>query len=361
MLCALHFHTFSERENSAMTLKEIAAEAGVSISTVSRVINKSSKSPASQEVQNRIWEIVRRTGYTPNANARQLKMGGAPHISGPSHSIACLFARVHDAQTDTFFSSLARGIEKEAFRHNYILKYTFTAFDTGHPGIFRLISDNHVDGVAVLGRCDKQLLKFLKQYFQYVAYTGLNSLDAKYDQIICDGSQAAVTAVEHLLQLGHSRIAYVGETQNENRYHGYCSALNKAKIPLCRELTVNVPLSSEGGYRGAKEILKRNSSVHAFFCANDATAIGTMRAIKEQGLSIPEDVSLISIDDIDTAQYLTPMLTTIHIPVEEMGQMTAKILIDRIEGGHTLPVRINLPFYIAGRESCAKRRNNQKT
>lgn len=77
-----------------------------------------------------------------------------------------------------------------------------------------------------------------------------------------------------------------------------------------------------------------------------------MRAIKEHGLGIPEDISLISIDDIDTAQYLTPMLTTVHIPVDEMGQMTAKTLIDRIEGGHVLPMKINLPCYIAKRESC---------
>lgn len=89
------------------------------------------------------------------------------------------------------------------------------------------------------------------------------------------------------------------------------------------------------------------------FCCNDNTAIGAMRAIKEAGLSIPDDLSVISIDDIDTAQYLSPMLTTIHIPVEEMGQMTAKILIDRIEEGHKLPIKINLPFYLANRESCA--------
>lgn len=99
-------------------------------------------------------------------------------------------------------------------------------------------------------------------------------------------------------------------------------------------------------------ILKKDLPVTAFFCPNDVTAIGAMRAVKEHNLSIPQDVSLISIDDIDTAQYLTPMLTTIHIPVEEMGQMTAKILIDRIEGGHTLPIKVNLPYYLAGRESC---------
>lgn len=335
-----------------MTLKEIAAEAGVSISTVSRVINKSSKSPASKEVQDKIWEIVRRTGYTPNSTARELKMGGPDGAESRSRSIACLFARVADAETDTFFSSLARSLEKEAFRHNYILKYSFSAFDIHHPSTFRLISDNHVDGVAVLGRCDKQLLKFLKPYFKCVAYTGLNNLEAKYDQIICDGYQASITAVKHLLGLGHTKIGYIGEVENEDRYRGFCTAMSEARLPIHKNRVINVPLSSEGGYRGANLLFDRDKEVTAVFCPNDNTAIGAMRAIKEHGLSIPEDISIISIDDIDTAQYLTPMLTTVHVPVEDMGKMAAKILIDRIEGGHTLPMKINLPYYIASRESC---------
>ena len=107
-----------------MTLKEIAAEAGVSISTVSRVINKSSKCPASQEVQDRIWEIVRRTGYVPNSSARELKMGIQESTGSRSRSIACIFARVSEKETDSFFAALARSIEKEAFRYNYILKYS---------------------------------------------------------------------------------------------------------------------------------------------------------------------------------------------------------------------------------------------
>ncbi len=334
-----------------MTLKEIAKEAGVSISTVSRVINQNSPGAASKEVQDRIWEIVRRSGYTPNSNARSLKMGNG---SAPaSHSIACLFARTPEASSDLFFSSLARSMEQEAFRYNYVLKYSFSSIDLSHPNTFRLISDNHVDGAVILGRCDKPMLKTMKQYFHYIAYAGLNHLEAKYDQIICDGSQAAEAAVNHLIQLGHRKIAYVGEMKAENRYTGYCNALSAHKIPLNKSFCANVLLSSEGGYLGTKKLLENGCDATGFFCGSDATAIGSMRAIQEKGLSIPADVSVISIDDIDTAQYLTPMLTTVHIPVEEMGQMTAKTLIDRIEGGHHLPIQINLPFYIAVRDSCA--------
>ena len=336
-----------------MTLKEIAQEAGVSISTVSRVINKQSATAASKEVQDRIWEIVRRTGYTPNISARSLKQGGGRAHGTATHSIACLFARTSISWDDPFFATLARSIEEEAFRHNYVLKYSFTAIDIHSPNTFQLIADNHVDGVAVLGRCDKQTLSFLKKYFKYVVYTGLNRLDAKYDQIICDGYQASLSAVRYLLELGHKQIAYIGETENETRFTGYRDALSEAHIPFDRQLISNVPLSPEGGYSGAKMLLERKSTFTALFTSNDITAIGVMRALHEAGKKLPEDISVISIDDISTAQYLSPMLTSVHIPLEEMGKLAAKTLIDRIEGGHLLPLHITVPFHVVKRESCA--------
>lgn len=337
-----------------MTLKEIANEAGVSISTVSRVINNNTKA-ASKDVQDRIWEIVRRTGYVPNTSAKSLKCGTDQNLDNHSRSLACLFARTPNAVNDLFFSTLAKSIEQEAFKQNYILKYSFTSFDLSNPNTYHLITDNHVDGVAVLGRCDKPTLKFLKQHFHYVAYTGLNGIEANYDQILCDGFSAGVSAVEHLIGLGHKKIGYIGETSSEIRYSGYLKALNDHGLPVKDAYVASVPLSSDGGYKGAKELVERHTDITAVFCGNDITAIGAMRAIKDEGLSIPGDLSVISIDDIDTAQYLSPMLTTIHIPIEEMGQTTAKILIDRINKGHTLPMKITLPYYLANRESCARR------
>lgn len=336
-----------------MTLKEIAAEAGVSISTVSRVINKNTKSPASKEVQDRIWEIVRRTNYLPDSSAKKQEEALKSESPEPYHSIACLFARVPDGKSDFFFSTLARSIEKEAFRRNYILKYTFSAFDIDDPYTMQLITANEIDGIAVLGRCDKQLLKFLRKHFQYVVYTGLNNLDAKYDQIICDGEQISKDVVTYLIHQGHKKIAYIGETVNENRYVGYCNALLKADIPLNEKYIANIMLSTEGGYKGACQLLDSGCDATAFFCADDMTAIGAMRAIKDHGLRIPEDISVASIDDIDTSQHLTPMLTTVHIPLDEMGSMAAKILIDRIEGGHEQHLKILFPYSLMERQSVA--------
>ena len=336
-----------------MTLKDIAKEAGVSISTVSRVINQKGVSAASKEVRDKIWEIVRRTGYSPNAAARDLKTGNSVTVKKPTRSIACIFARTEDPMKDIFFSTLSRGLEEEAFRHNYIVKYLITFLDINNPAVFRLITENQVDGVAVLGRCNRQMLSFLKKYFNYVVYSGLNTLNASYDQIICDGYQAAVSVMEKLFEIGHTRIAYLGETRDENRYRGYCDALSSKRLPLRREFIVNTPMSTEGGYHGALRLLENSRDFTAVFCSNDTTAIGAIRALQENQIRIPEDVSVISIDDIDIVQYITPLLTTIHIPIENLGKTAAKILIDRIEGGHRLHMKINLPFSLVWRESCA--------
>ena len=339
-----------------MTLKDIAKEAGVSISTVSRVINQKGASAASKEVQDKIWEIVRRTGYSPNAAARDLKTGNSRSSKKPTRSIACIFACSEDPLKDIFISTLARGIEEEAFHHNYIVKHLITFLDIDNPAVFRLITENQVDGVAVLGRCNRQMLSFLKKHFNYVVYSGLNTLNAKYDQVICDGYQAAVSIMEKLFEIGHTRIAYIGETRDENRYEGYCAALSAKRLPLRREFVVNSPMTTEGGYQGTLRLLKKSRDFTAIFCSNDTTAIGTIRALQENKVRIPKDVSVIGIDDIDVVQYITPLLTTVHIPIEEMGKTAAKILIDRIEGGHRLHMKINLPFSIVWRETCAEPR-----
>jgi len=333
-----------------MTLKDIAREAGVSISTVSRILNGNSPNAARKEIQDRVWEIARAGGYVPNSSAQSLKLGTAPRKS--TKSIACIYARSADAKNDAFFSALTRSMEQEALKEGFIVKYSFTALDIHNPATRHQIENNEVDGVAVLGRCDRETLKFLKDHFRKVVYTGLNALDAEYDQVICDGYAVATDAMEYLISLGHTNIGYIGETQKEVRYLAYRDVLKKHHIPIENNLITNVPISSDGGYQGARRILSGTRDVTAFFCINDITAIGALKAIQDCGMRIPDDISVISMDDIDISQYVSPMLTTMHIPIEEMGKMAAKILIDRINNGHSLPLKITLPYYLVKRESC---------
>ncbi len=335
-----------------MTLKDIAKEAGVSVSTVSRVINDTDSKAASPRVREKIWEIVRRTGYTPNYSARNLKLGKG-NTGTASHSLTCLFARTPSAPQNPFFSTIAKSVEIEAYKQNYFLKSSFSVFDINNPDTYHELQDN-TNGVVILGRCDNATLKFLRQSCRYLVYTGLNPLEIKCDQVLCDGYQATYTAMQYLYELGHRRIGFVGETENENRFMGYRSFQKDHYLPYDESFVSSVPLTSADAYEGTIELLRRQDSLTAVFCGDDIAAIGVLSAIRDSGLKVPEQLSVISIDDIETAQFLSPMLTTIHVPMEEMGKVAAKILIDRINGGHTLPQQVKLPFSLSKRESCAK-------
>ena len=169
--------------------------------------------------------------------------------------------------------------------------------------------------------------------------------------------------MQYLVELGHKKIAYIGtipgeggiDILNEYRFEGYKHVMRQNGININREYVKNIYLSTEEGYRGMKEMLDECTTFPtAVFCANDSVAIGAMKAILEKGLRIPEDISVIGIDDIDMAAYVRPSLTTIHVPKEELGRFAVKLLIDRIEKGHSLPVRIDIPFKLIKRESCIK-------
>ncbi len=335
-----------------MTLKEIAALAGVSASTVSRVINHPGSKAAGREVENKIWQIIRENGYIPNPHARSLKQTTA-HTDGNglAKTIGCILARTHTA--DPFFSKISRGIEKEALRCGYTVKYIYSYQDIQNPDIREAIRQTKVEGAAILGRPDSRTRSFLKENYSRVIYTGLNNIDAEFDQITCNAYLASKTAVSYLAELGHMHIAYLGERKNEIRYRGYWDAISQLALPLNRELIIDTPLSTQGGYLATKKLLASQKRVTALFCANDLTAIGAMQAAMEVGRTVPGSLSVIGIDDIETSQYTTPMLTTIHIPMEDLGIMTAKVLIDRIETGKRIPMKVELPFRLMKRESCA--------
>ena len=338
-----------------MTLKEIASKVGVSVSTVSRVVNQNNPKAASPEIQQKIWEVVREGGYIPNKAARSLKTGAFSSDNfEETKNIACIYGRTDNTLTDPFFTHIAHSIEQEAFKNNYFVKYSFSATEVTDEQLQKHLSGISVDGVAILGRYDDALLDFISKQYPNVVYTGLNPIPLKYDQVICEGYDAACAAMDYLFELGHTQIAYIGEQHKEIRYYAYRDSLKKRGIECLPEYVADVTQSSEGGYNGAKELIKRKMTATAVFCANDVTAIGAMRAFKENDIRVPKDVSVIGIDDIETAQYMSPMLTTIHIPRSELGKIAMQTLMRRIQKMHRLPMKISLPFYVVKRESCRR-------
>lgn len=335
-----------------MSLKDIAKTADVSISTVSRILNNPNTSSASSETKQKVREIAKQMGYIPNQAARTLKK---PDVPTPLQSIYCLIATPPDeTKDDLFYSTLTASIESEAYKQNYSMGYTFSSTDFDQKHILEIMQNNAAKGLIILGRFRPELLNKLRKYFKHLIYISLNNIDVKCDGIICDGYKVARDAVRYLHESGHRKIGFIG-TPNDSRLNGYLDALDQLGLKYSPDYIIDdISLSMDGGYHGMLRLLDKTRELTAVFCANDMVSIGALRACKESGILIPDNLSIIGMNNIETIQYVSPMLSSVHVPLEEMGKMATKILIDSINKGHSVPIKIFFPYYIVKRESCKK-------
>lgn len=338
-----------------MTLKEIAERAGVSISTVSRIINSPDDNFAKKAVRDKVWEIVRETGYIPNQSARDLKRSKKESSSPHANIITCILGRTKNYEENPFFAQVARAVEHQALSMGYAVTTSYSIFDIDNSDLLRRIKSVKADGAVVLGRFNSNTYHFLVKHYKNIVYVGRNIIDANLDQVICDGYEATETALQYLIKNGHKRIGYIGETTNEIRYQAYMDTLKAQDLESGHELISRSPQDGAGGYLGANKLLKTaNPLPTAVFCATDISAIAAIRRFTEAGIKIPQQLSVISIDDIELAQYVSPMLTTVGMPKVEMGKVAVRTLIDRINNVHKLPMKILLPHVLLVRESTGK-------
>jgi len=331
------------------TQKEIAKAAGVSVSTVSRVLGGMGEKAASPQVVRRIWETAKKLGYAPNPAARALRRG--EKAAGEPPRIVTLLARVTDTESDPFFRALAQAVDEEILRQGCPLLPALT-LEQGMERGFRRLERLRPDGLVLLGRCSGEAARRLGRRWPAIA-AGLNpSGQSEVDQVLCSGREAARMAMEHLLGQGHTRIAYLGECNVENRYSGYRETLREKGLPFLRELVQEARQTEEGGEKGVLPLLALPEPPTAIFCANDSVAIGAVRGLRKKGLSVPGDMAIISVDDIAPAGMVHPRLTTIHIPKDDMGRLAVRLLLDRLQGGHSETLRLNLPCRLVVRESA---------
>ncbi len=327
----------TERQNR-VTLKELAGQAGVSVATASRVVNNQPGSCVSEAVRERVWETARRLDYQPNLNARGLKTG---EDAGPAGAVCILVARPESARRDAFFAECLDSLSSELLLAGFRLGETlYLESSSGGP-----LPEG--DGYVILGKCQEQLLRACKERTENLVGIWRNPGPLPVDEVVCSGYKAALLAMEHLLELEHRRIAYIGDCSFENRYLGYTEGLTSRHLPLIYSLVCNVPQTRAAGEQ-AMEVLLKQGEATAALCANDEVALGALRAIRRRGGETP--ISVVSIDD--TAEARRAGLTTVHIPGRDMAHLAVRLLVDRFQGGHREYVHVELPCRLVERESC---------
>lgn len=331
-----------------MTIKDVAKKAGVAPSTVSRILNAKGKPFASPAVRQRVWEAVRALGYTTNQQAKNLRLGtAAPVHSGTIH---ILFARSQSSLDDFFFKELATHVQAECLKQGFAIGQLLTArqaeaFEEKGPAFPK------TDGLVILGRTSKKTEGFTSPFKKRVVHITLNQMETPADHIMCDGVEATRKALAHLYEKGHRHIAYLGEYPNEIRYHSFQEFMQEKKLPLPRQNVIYAPMTIEGGLDAAVKIAENRERPTAVFCANDSTAIGLLKGLARLGVQVPQDLSVIAIDNIPQAGDAKPALTTVQIPLEELGAFAVKTLADRLRKGHTITLRVFMPTDLIIRES----------
>lgn len=345
-------------------LKDIAEYVGVSISTVSRVIQNDQTRNVNQETKTKIWEAVKELGYVPNQHARNLVKNKQQKSETRTMKIGWV-ANPKQAETNPYFASIYTGIRDTLSENDYTL-ISITKDELENEALLlKTIHDLGIEGLLVIDKIDESLLGYIQQNIPLVGldffYSDKNVAIVDYDR-----EEAIKEVVRHLMACGHQDIGFIGGGVNENyedlhaeyRFKGYQAAMKEAGLNIRPEWILNSKWKMDNSYREMNQLIKKNSAhlPTAMVCASDMMAIAAMRAAVENKLKIPEDIAFFGVDNIEMSTYSSPPLSTVDIPKYEIGKMAAKTIMEMVEGVVTLPMKLILPYKLVIRESSQYKR-----
>jgi len=337
-----------------LTLEDIAKLAGVSRSTVSRVINDHPNVRA--EVRKRILEVIQSTGYHPHAAARTL-------ASQRSWMIGLVLPHtVNSFFTDPYFPHLTQGIAQACNQSDHTLGLFLVGTKEDEEKIYPRVSRRgFLDGVLVQsghGEIGDRLIDRLVDSSIPLVIVGrpFHANNASYIDV--DNVNASHNAVSHLIRLGYGRIGTIAGPANStvgiDRKKGYLKALTERGRVVDESLIAEGDFTEAGGYYAMQRLLPIKPN--AIFAASDIMALGAMRAVREAGLSIPDDIAFVGFDDLPLANLPDPPLTTVRQPVHQFGIKAVEILLDLVENGIEPPRRIIMTTELIIRDSCGASR-----
>jgi LacI family transcriptional regulator len=331
----------------SVTIRDVARLAGVSVATVSRVLNASA--PVREETRARVLEVAKTLRFSPNSAARSLsrQRAGALGVILPD-----LYGE--------FFSELLRGIDQEAQRAHHSLLVSSSHHDSRGIGAAVRAMRGRVDGLMVMAPdvSAASLAEVLPHGVPTVLLNG-PAVEADVYEITVDNFGGARDMTRHLLAVGHHRIGFIAGAERNHeaseRERGYLAALCEAGRGGEPALNVRGDFTEDGGWRGARALMALHEPPSVIFAANDAMAVGTLSALREAGLSVPGDMAVVGFDDIPVARFLNPPLTSVRVGIAALGERAASVLLAALAERSPParpPRRAVFPAELVIRDSC---------
>ncbi|CAM3769554.1 Ribose operon repressor [Vibrio aerogenes CECT 7868] len=327
------------------TMKDIAKLAGVSTSTVSHVINKTRF--VSDEIADRVNQAAKSLNYTPSALARSLKMNRTR-----------TFGMLVTTSTNPFFGEVVKGVERSCFQQGYNLILCNTEGDDQRmQSSINTLLERRVDGLILM--CPTLAGEHIDAFDRFpdvpVVVMDWGAMHFTCDKIQDNSLSGGYLATQHLIQSGHRQIGCVTGPLNRNqalmRYQGYQKAMQDAGLEIKPEWVIESNFESDGGYAAYQQLHAQETLPSAVFVCNDMMAMGLINAATNQGVDIPEQLSVIGYDDIYIAKYMTPSLTTIHQPKYRLGTAAVEALLNRLKNQPGEPQVVHLEPELVVRDS----------
>ena len=327
------------------TIRDVARQAGVSHQTVSRVINGSDD--VLPETRAVVEAAIEELGYRPSAIARSM-------ARGLTHTLAIISPNL----TDYTFASVIEGAELEARQHDYFVLSSSASDPQAFQGLVdELVGHRRVDGLIVINPYADERFEFLPKEFP-VVFVGARSHDENVCSISLDDEKVAYEATQHLISLGHKRIALVTgpmeEDCSQDRLVGFQRALNEAGISFDQSLMFEGDWSATSGSEALADFVKKGNLPTAVFAQNDRMAMGVMRAARDADLKVPDQLSVIGVDDMPLSSYFDPPLTTMRQDMPLIGQEAIRKLIEIIQNKTVEQTVLKLPAQLVVRQSTVK-------
>lgn len=327
-------------------LREIAKNAGVSISTVSRVL--SNAGGISEGVQEHVLSIAAELGYKKS------------EVSGPTQlrNVTLLTGLPLTSFIDPFHADVLNGVESACGEAGIHLSYATFNNRAADEKVLNRLQQNQVDGLLLLSLDDTEFIEQIRGLNIPTVMVNVDIPELSEDTFLPDNYNGARLAMRYLIENGHERILHITQSKRStirHRTEAYKAALIEAGIRVDPKLIIETEINPEETYRVmAKRFAQSELDFSAVFCANDLAAMGFMRAAQDAGLRIPEDVSVIGFDDIASAAFLSPPLTTIRIETGQLASLAVRRLIDRATEPELVPIRVVLTCKLVERRSVAR-------
>lgn len=327
------------------TIRDIAKECGVSPASVSRILNN--------DPTYKVTETTRQTVIT-KAHEMNYKLPTRNRQAKPDNMIVCITNATAEKHDDSYYKRILDGIVAEMHRIDFSVE-TITQYDILSSGITRSVEKNTYAGIVLMTTPPPTIVDTIEKNIQNIVCVDTSL--TQFDNIRYNRFQAGCLAMRYLIKNGHKKIAFIGSyipnkfTLQFGRYDAYRSMMRRYNLPVSDGWIIDCKWEKQLGYDMTKKLIAMENRPTAIFFASDHMAIASLSAIYDAGLSVPDDISIIGISDIEEAKYLTPPLTTIAIPQFEIGRIVANTLLSRIKGDDTPPKQIYVPIELIVRKS----------